>query len=229
MVVLGSGSWYTLTPQVEDTRKKIPLMSSRRDGPSTPAHGSRLYTLLGVVTLIVLFLGTVSVGFGKINSEPTGAVTHETAPTPDLPSHRADPGPEPEVLPETAAPVTPEISPEAPMQLVARAESPEKEPASRGVDRTFRMLATAYTLECGNGDGYTATMTRPRIGIIAVDPRVIPYGYLVYIEGYGYFRAEDTGGDIKGDRIDIFMLSRADAMTFGRRWVDVKVIGAIPE
>ncbi len=101
--------------------------------------------------------------------------------------------------------------------------------AARGSGQTIRMLATAYTLECGNGDGVTATGTTPRPGIIAVDPKVIPHGTLVYINDFGYFRAEDTGGVIKGNRIDVFMHSRADALKFGKRWVDVKIIGKFDE
>lgn len=100
---------------------------------------------------------------------------------------------------------------------------------SLGSGEVIRMLATAYTLECGNGDGVTATGTTPRPGIIAVDPRVIPHDTLVYIDDYGYFRAEDTGGVIKGHRIDVFMHSREDALNFGKRWVDVKIIGRFEE
>lgn len=100
---------------------------------------------------------------------------------------------------------------------------------SLGSGEIIRMLATAYTLECGNGDGVTATGTTPRPGIIAVDPRVIPHDTLVYIDDYGYFRAEDTGGVIKGHRIDVFMHSREDALNFGKRWVDVKIIGRFEE
>ncbi|MFZ5873885.1 MAG: 3D domain-containing protein [Bacillota bacterium] len=114
----------------------------------------------------------------------------------------------------------------------ANARIPERsktEPATRGGGRMLAMLATAYTPDCGTGDGYTATMTRPRIGVIAVDPEVIPYKTLVYVENYGYFRAEDTGGAIKGNRIDIYMHTREEALQFGRRWVDVKIIGKIEE
>ncbi len=108
-------------------------------------------------------------------------------------------------------------------------ERSEAEPVNRGGGRWLAMLATVYTPDCGTGDGYTATMTRPRIGVIAVDPKVIPYKTLVYVENYGYFRAEDTGGAIKGNRIDIYMHTREEALQFGRRWVDVKIIGKIEE
>lgn len=81
---------------------------------------------------------------------------------------------------------------------------------------------TAYTLECGNGDGLTATMTRPETNhTIAVDPQVVPLGSRVYLPGRGMYRAEDTGGAIQGNRLDIFMGAgsdaRREAMQFGRQ------------
>jgi len=66
--------------------------------------------------------------------------------------------------------------------------------------------ATAYTLECGNGDGYTATMTVPQAEhTIAVDPKVIPLGSRVYVQGLGWRVAEDVGAAIKGRIIDLYM------------------------
>ena len=52
---------------------------------------------------------------------------------------------------------------------------------------------------------------------IAVDPRIIPYGSRVFIPSIGWRIAEDTGGDIKGNRIDIFMSSEEKAIQFGRK------------
>ena len=66
-----------------------------------------------------------------------------------------------------------------------------------------------------NSNGYST---------IAVDPRVIPLGSKVYVEGYGYALAVDTGGDIKGNRIDLFMLSEDEAMTWGRQPVRVYIL-----
>ena len=76
--------------------------------------------------------------------------------------------------------------------------------------------ATAYT-----GGGTTATGTHARVGEIAVDPRVIPLGTSVYVEGFGVLRAEDTGGAIKGHIIDIYMSSRSACRSWGRRNVTV--------
>lgn len=80
-----------------------------------------------------------------------------------------------------------------------------------------RMLATAYT-HTGNR---TATGTVPKVGVVAVDPNVIPLGTRLYIDGYGFARAEDTGGAIKGDKIDLFLDTVEETKRFGRRWVTV--------
>lgn len=62
----------------------------------------------------------------------------------------------------------------------------------------------------------TATQSIPRTDkTIAVDPRVIPLHSIVYIEGLGYFVAEDTGSAIKGNKIDIFVGSKAEAIRLG--------------
>lgn len=76
--------------------------------------------------------------------------------------------------------------------------------------------ATAYT-----GGGRTASGTRARVGEIAVDPRVIPLGTTVYVEGFGLRTAEDTGGAIKGNIIDIYMGSKGECRRWGRRYVTV--------
>ena len=89
---------------------------------------------------------------------------------------------------------------------------------------TMTMTATAYSWECGNGDDLTASMTPIREGVIAVDKSVIPLGSQVEIVGLGMFSAEDVGGAIKGNRVDIFMTSRSAALDFGRREVEVRVI-----
>ena len=62
---------------------------------------------------------------------------------------------------------------------------------------------------------------------IAVDPSVIPYGSIVYIQGYGYYIAEDCGGAIKSNRIDIFTASHSYAMQQGKKVANVWVLGKI--
>ena len=95
----------------------------------------------------------------------------------------------------------------------------------------FPFIATAYApldpaaVEgmCYSGDpAITATGTQAREGIIAVDPAVIPLGSRVWVEGIGWTVAEDTGGAIRGHRVDVFMGSRQDALRWGRRTVLVQ-------
>lgn len=84
------------------------------------------------------------------------------------------------------------------------------------------VTATAYSAE-GRPHARTATGTIPRVGAIAVDPRVIPLGSKVYVEAangkwvYGIAAAEDTGGVIKGNIIDLYFDTIAECWQFGRR------------
>jgi 3D (Asp-Asp-Asp) domain-containing protein len=65
---------------------------------------------------------------------------------------------------------------------------------------------------------------RATYGLVAVDPRVIPLGTHLYVEGYGFALAADTGGAIKGNRIDLCYDSVAFANRFGRKKVRVHVL-----
>ncbi len=103
--------------------------------------------------------------------------------------------------------------------------------AQRGIEGTLRlagaamsMVATAYTAECGGCSGMTAIGRPAGHGIVAVDPRVIPLGTRMYIPGYGSAIAGDTGGAIRGRRIDLGFNSNAAAYQFGRRSVLVYLI-----
>jgi 3D (Asp-Asp-Asp) domain-containing protein len=77
-----------------------------------------------------------------------------------------------------------------------------------------------------NGKGITASGKRARKGYVAVDPDVIPLGTEFYTEEYGILKAEDTGGKIKGNRIDIFTGDgqRALIKALGiNKWIKVRV------
>lgn len=80
---------------------------------------------------------------------------------------------------------------------------------------------THYCIEasehiCGTGTGITATGTRVTAGrTIAVDPSVMPYGTEVYIEGYGWRIAEDCGGAVNGNHIDIAVSTHSRALSMG--------------
>lgn len=105
--------------------------------------------------------------------------------------------------------------------------------------KAIKMMATAY--EAGprstgkrpgdKGYGITASGARAKRGTVAVDPRVIPLGTKLYVKSltpgvpdYGYAIAQDTGGAIKGNRIDLFMNTVWECMQFGRRPVMVYIL-----
>ncbi|MGR7915477.1 3D domain-containing protein [Finegoldia sp. P1-F-LS] len=92
--------------------------------------------------------------------------------------------------------------------------------------RTITMRSTAYTSDPSENGGYSTTAmgTAIRYGVAAVDPNVIPLGTRLYIEGYGYARAEDTGGAIKGNKIDLVFGSKAQSNRWGRRTVRVTIL-----
>lgn len=89
------------------------------------------------------------------------------------------------------------------------------------------VTATAYSHE-ESSTGRTATghniKANPAMKLIAVDPSVIPLGSRVWVEGYGEAIAGDTGGAIKGHRIDVLMPSGADARAWGRKTVKVIIL-----
>jgi len=103
--------------------------------------------------------------------------------------------------------------------------------ASKSEDEGTKQItvkATAYTASCEGCSGTTATgvdlNANPDAKVIAVDPSVIPLGSKVYVEGYGVATAADTGGAIKGNRIDVFLPSEQDAINWGNKQVRVKIL-----
>ena len=105
--------------------------------------------------------------------------------------------------------------------------------------KAIKMVATAY--EAGprstgkrpgdKGYGITASGARAKRGTVAVDPRVIPLGTKLYVKSltpgvpdYGFAIAQDTGGAIKGNKIDLFMNTVWECMQFGRRPVMVYIL-----
>ncbi len=110
--------------------------------------------------------------------------------------------------------------------VIQRPESVAEEPPELdklNIKKTLTVESTAYT-HTGNK---TATGVEPREGLIAVDPKVIAMGSKVYVEGYGYAIAADTGGDIRGNRIDVFFSSLRQCIDWGRRPVHIYVLNSI--
>jgi uncharacterized protein YabE (DUF348 family) len=99
--------------------------------------------------------------------------------------------------------------------------------------RSFRMLATSYSASTAGVSpsnphyGYTATGIKMDDGIVAVDPRLIRLGTNVYVPGYGVGLAADTGGAIKGKRIDLGYSD--DNLQLWYSWVDVYLLTPVPE
>ncbi|WP_318183288.1 ubiquitin-like domain-containing protein [Metabacillus idriensis] len=96
------------------------------------------------------------------------------------------------------------------------------------VAKEFYVTSTAYTAYCNGCSGKTATgvnlRENPNAKVIAVDPSIIPLGSKVYVEGYGYAVASDTGGAIKGNKIDVFFSDKGAAYRWGRKQVKIKVL-----
>lgn len=100
--------------------------------------------------------------------------------------------------------------------------------------KVITCTATAYTPSADETwpytDGLTATGVKCQVGMVAVDPSVIPLKSKLYIETedgsfvYGYCTAEDTGGAIKGNKVDLVMNTKAECFNFGRRTVKVYIL-----
>ncbi|PGA95890.1 3D domain-containing protein [Bacillus wiedmannii] len=112
----------------------------------------------------------------------------------------------------------------------AREESKNNTQAAK---RELTVVATAYTADPSENGTYGGRVltamghdltANPNMRIIAVDPKVIPLGSKVWVEGYGEAIAGDTGSAIKGNRIDVLMGSKSKAMNWGRQTVKVKIL-----
>jgi uncharacterized protein YabE (DUF348 family) len=111
--------------------------------------------------------------------------------------------------------------------LVAQVSRGRDESSSSG-GRELYVSSTAYTANCSGCSGITATgynlKRNPSAKVIAVDPSVIPLGTKVYVEGYGYAIAADTGSAIRGNKIDVFFSSMSQAYKWGVRKVKIRIL-----
>ncbi|MGG5765199.1 MULTISPECIES: cell wall-binding protein EntA [Bacillus cereus group] len=143
---------------------------------------------------------------------------------------------------ETPAPA--KAAAPAPAQAQAPAPAPVKtatKPAVKAAEtsepsggRELTVEATAYTAHPSeNGGTYGGRVltamghdltANPNMKMIAVDPKVIPLGSKVWVEGYGEAIAGDTGGAIKGNRIDVLLGSDSASQKWGRKTVKVKIL-----
>jgi len=111
--------------------------------------------------------------------------------------------------------------------LKVKKTSTSSKTATKKKSKTITVNASAYTLFKGS-TGITATginlKKNPNKKVISVDPKVIKLGTKVYVPGYGNAIAGDTGGAIKGKKIDVFMPSKKSALQWGRKTIKIKII-----
>lgn len=105
----------------------------------------------------------------------------------------------------------------------AKTETKTQE-ASTSYKATYTMEATAYTGDTTTATGVTPVRNPNGLSTIAVDPSIIPLGSKVYIPGYGKAVAADTGGAIKGHRIDLFLNSENECINWGRQNVTLYIL-----
>ncbi|HDR7801072.1 TPA: SH3 domain-containing protein [Bacillus tropicus] len=138
---------------------------------------------------------------------------------------------------EQAAPAKAQAPAKAPAAQAKQAAKPAVKAAETNTPsggRELTVVATAYTAHPNeNGGTYGGRVltamghdltANPNMKMIAVDPKVIPLGSKVWVEGYGEAIAGDTGGAIKGNRIDILLGSDSAAQKWGRKTVKVKIL-----
>ena len=101
-------------------------------------------------------------------------------------------------------------------------ERAQEQPGRFG--RSLNMKATAYSRFDPGCGSYTARGNLLHKGLVAVDPNVIPLGTRLYIPGYGFAMADDTGGAIKGHVIDLAFDSHQEAINFGVRHITVYIL-----
>ena len=164
--------------------------------------------------------------------ESKGATTSAAAPSTNKTTSK-------DRTPEATAPSTSNIAskdhtPKATAPSTSNTASKDHTPkatapsTSNTASKVITVEASAYTASCEGCTGITATginlKTNPNAKVISVDPAIIPLGSKVYVEGYGEAIAGDTGGAIKGNRIDVFFPSQQDAINFGVKQLKVTIL-----
>ncbi|MCE4045962.1 LysM peptidoglycan-binding domain-containing protein [Lysinibacillus fusiformis] len=157
--------------------------------------------------------------------ETTTSVTNNTTAVESKPEATA---------PSTSTTASKDSAPEATAPSTSTTASKENAPeanassTNKTASKEIIVEASAYTASCEGCSGITSTgmnlKTNPNAKVISVDPTVIPLGSKVYVEGYGEAIAGDTGGAIKGKRIDVFFPSQQDAINFGVKQLKVTIL-----
>jgi len=175
-------------------------------------------TLLGSAASVLLAFSVISYAKTYIQDpkpaqQPNQAATKQPTSQSVLVNEEADAVSE--------KPLTPETAPAGPEKAAAAAPAAEKSPAAL-IFPVQTYTATAYSLR-----GRTASGKLVAKGLIAADPRVLPLGTRVRIEAgefSGEYLVADTGGAVRGRRVDIWIPTTREAMRFGRRSVKLTVL-----
>ncbi|KQL37335.1 3D domain-containing protein [Psychrobacillus sp. FJAT-21963] len=185
-------------------------------------------------------------GTKKVEHKVDSASLHK-APVTNTTENTSEPATEKTAAPapateKTVAPAPATEKTAAPAPATAKTTTPAPAPAAKTTEpaavktstpeestaKELTVTSTAYTASCEGCSGVTATgidlIANPNQKVISVDPSVIPLGSRVWVEGYGEAIAGDTGGSIKGNKIDIFMPDKQDAINWGRKTVKVKIL-----
>ena len=123
----------------------------------------------------------------------------------------------------------PQIAIKDPEPQVAT-QDPEPQVATTPSGNVIICTATAYSPYDGGSycdltaSGARATRNPDGYSTIAVDPNVIPLGTKLYVKGYGYGIAQDTGGAIKGNKIDVFFNTTEECINWGVKTVEVTIL-----
>ncbi|QPQ33740.1 LysM peptidoglycan-binding and 3D domain-containing protein [Lysinibacillus sp. JNUCC-52] len=180
-----------------------------------------------------------------VTEKPTMSATHEAkepatsvdntpeASTPSTNNTTSTESKPEATVPSTSNTASNESKPEATVPSTSNTTSTESKPeanapSTSNTAKEIIVEASAYTASCEGCSGITATginlKANPNAKVISVDPTVIPLGSKVYVEGYGEAIAGDTGGAIKGNRIDVFFPSQQDAINFGVKQLKVTIL-----
>ena len=179
----------------ERTRVAAAVQELERAGAERTAYLTRLHGAQALTEAQIATARRAARAALVRSQQLTARAQHDPAPAPST-ADRLEPAPVP------IAAAAPEASP-------ARVEAAAAAPASSGA--TLTVYATGYCL-----NGTTATGLPVGPGVVAVDPAVIPLGTRLSIPGYGEGVAADTGGAIKGNRIDVWFATCDDALAFTR-------------
>lgn len=180
--------------------------------------------------ILVIFEGAKTVATAVVEKpvQSVAGTTKETKSTvtSDKKTNKSTP-----VAPAATTEKPKESAPVAPATEKPKESSTKEQAASTSSStsqKEITVTATAYTATCEGCSGITSTginlLENPDAKVISVDPSVIPLGSKVHVEGYGEAIAGDTGGAIKGNKIDIFIPSKQDAINYGVQQVKVTIL-----